>query len=262
MAILDPQAEHLPRRAGGAHRPSGTRINLRKLRPGHLEGHLKPFEYIKFGFDRESTFKGTIFRLPLRKVASQLSDRTFGPIDLNNLLQHFKATAASSFFFTNSLQTVTAIRRRAQGDTESLWSVSGIKAPVENDAQADIFGSIPVASTVCLKIESRNEDPRTENWRTLEVKFEEVVLPEHLREVLHTHELPSITLGLAAQVDKKNFGERQIFKGSLHSTLPLPIQLDLPVHLNAHFVIANDRRTVRYDVHQGCVHFIRLRSSC
>lgn len=133
---------------------------------------------------------------------------------------------------------MTAIRffHRQHRTPKLLWSVTASR-----DQPRQIRGCVDVA-TVTI---STSEPPQHEQWQTLSLAVDDVNLPPFISTLQEKYRLrlpPVVRLAASSSPESSH---------NLFSTLPLPISLDLPVHVSGSFVLASDRRSIRLDEYEN-----------
>jgi hypothetical protein len=176
-----------------------------------------------------------MFRLPLRRRKSPLSSLVPKVQDVLDLLgKSYRQQARRSFFFTN-IDRIEAFRRN-ESTNDTIWSYEA-KRSLEIEESYDVQNLSLISS-----------NPRTkEDWLIITASYSRLELPEELTcsDFITKHRIPEIlTLGLAANMGK-NIGVQS--KHRWFSTLPLPISNNFPLHVNASFILAEDRRSIRFD---------------
>lgn len=164
------------------------------------------------------------------KQASHLREQIVGP---------YRHEAKMSFLFTK-LDVITASYRDRSGKIEEIWSLTAHRN--ELPYSEGYYRSHRVI------IESRHgAKHKSVNWTVstaeLPLSDAEGPLGSDFSSAVEKHRLRSpILIGLAACTNVLR-GE----KHNLFTTLPLPMATKLPVHLTASFILAPDRRNIRFD---------------
>lgn len=160
-------------------------------------------------------------------------------MDLANTINRFYANASQSLFFTKSLAEITAMRRAADLRTTSIWSVSCAREKVFEGMQKEM-----IAIKVSLKLKAPDTAHIVaEHWLVTSTHADKDGFPTPLRTLFPLHHLPTPTFGLAVNLSANS----SIPNSRLFATLPLPISTSLPVHVHATWILAQDRRSIRYD---------------
>ncbi|KAG8947691.1 hypothetical protein FRC04_010535 [Tulasnella sp. 424] len=245
--FLDPSQQFLPRDRNA--RRSAALVPL-SLCMSRYPDQLKPLEGL-FGFSsKDGDYNGTLFRFPLRTAAqatkSKLLDKYFSAGDITRQINHFYAYARQSLFFTKSLDEISALCRTARHDSIPMWSVRSSRERISNDAQNQVL-----ASKLSLVLKASDANEISEDWLITKSEGAMEEFPENLRPVFSRHRLPTApTCGLALNLSAQS----SIPNSRLFSTLPLTVSTSLPVHIHATWILAQDRRSIRYDAADAASH--------
>ncbi|KDQ57943.1 hypothetical protein JAAARDRAFT_155600 [Jaapia argillacea MUCL 33604] len=222
--FLDPSRRHLR-----LFNQKGTAllVPLKKMRRSY-RGHLEALGGM-FDFSISNNYyNGTLFRLPLR-TASQAAESHMSTtsVSISRVLslvdEKYFEIARQSVLFTG-IEKITAQHRRVGRDLTFRWKVSAKR----RDTPEGLF---KVTTTHRLGIDE---------WY---VTTQSQDVPDEFRSLLETHGIPGkATVGLAARTSPSSDTRSKFF-----STLPLPIDTCLPVHLHATFILAQDRRSIRFE---------------
>lgn len=100
------------------------------------------------------------------------------------------------------------------------------------------------AVSMVLKMKApKSSDEITENWVVTRSNVAKTEFPSKLLASLSSHRLPTPAVGLAINLSMESSG----CDSRLFATLPLPVRTSLPVHIHATWILAQDRRSIRYD---------------
>lgn len=244
IAFLDPQETFLGQRGTKSPFPrSGIR--------GHSErGQLVPFENIE-GIDFRSTFNGSLFRIPLRRRRSDISNKVFTIEEVRNLFSDIKTTIRSEFLFLRNIETIEMsyiiphARIGAPFQIRSLWRADIIglndevrdqrRLPLDND-EIRIF-----QMRIRLIDSEQNNNELNDRW-IIAIGAQEN--PEDQEEYVEQHRL-CVLGGVAARLEtsvRQNF-----FAGRMHSFLSLDDYTYLPVHLSGTWALSSDRSRLLID---------------
>ncbi|KAJ7578039.1 hypothetical protein C8J56DRAFT_1170787 [Mycena floridula] len=225
LLILDPSGLHLPPRRG---KPRTALLRRIADIASHYPDQLSVFEDL-FGCSvRNGSYEGTLFRLPLRTTMS-ISEC------LNLVKQSAYSLAEDALFFTE-LRQIQAQRRPPKGVTRLLWSVALARSRARETMHRSGINSFYSRKLELLKTESGNE--KKEIWLIARLA---VPIPEQHKAQLKSG-TRNIAMNLAVQLEPE---ERR--SGHLFSSLRLPVETSFPVHINAPFALAPDRRSIRFD---------------
>ncbi|KAG8895827.1 hypothetical protein FRC00_006852, partial [Tulasnella sp. 408] len=172
-------------------------------------------------------------------TVSKLSKTHFSPVDITNKINRFYSYASQSLFFTKSLTEITAVRRTADLRIIPIWLARSTREAISQSVPSDID-----AANVLLTMKPpQSPDEIAEHWVVTRNEIAQEELPSRLQALFPLHRLPTPTFALAAHVSAKN----SLCNSRLFSTLPLPVSISLPVHIHATWILAQDRRSIRYD---------------
>lgn len=214
----------------------GVKIKLSRLKTYCLD-QLAPFEGL-WGYSRElEYYEGTIFRFPLRPatVHSRLRESKM-PLDYDvakSYMEQFLSEARISLLF---LRSVRSIDFKIFGDVHTQWSITSSGGRMNDDFSY---------RTVCTVTKGDGSDPNTrieDRWWT--AIQDTMGCPT---ELLHRYErtMKDAECGIAALVSSipaSKFSAAP--KARIFSSLPLPSQWGLPVHVHATFITYGDRNSI------------------
>ncbi|KAG9043185.1 hypothetical protein FS837_009920 [Tulasnella sp. UAMH 9824] len=188
-------------------------------------------------------FSETLFRFPLRTAdqaaESKLSATHFSPVDITNQIGRFYAFAKQSLFFPRSLRTITALRRTPDLRTIPFWSAGVTREPIPYGVPGDMD-----AVNILLELRGPHSSHEiTDHWIVTRNELAKKEFPVKLQALFPLHRLPTPTFGLAVNLSVQS----RPSSSRLFATLPLPVATSLPVHVHATWILAQDRRSIRYD---------------
>ncbi|KAG8923167.1 hypothetical protein FRC02_011322 [Tulasnella sp. 418] len=236
VVFMDPSKDYLPRKRVGSSRArrAGLRMSLKDCwgRYRDLFTSLKGIE----GFEPSNgNFNGTIFVIPLRPTSppnpSKLSSTPCLVSDIKDFIfPTFLDHVQKSFFFSQ-MEEIKASCRKSCEDSHLLWAVRAQRKLEEDGTNGFISQKIKLTVTDAarevvtdwLSISHQRHIPDGRGYDTLILR----------------HRLPNpITVSLAMQITRNPVP----FNHHMFATLPLPIQTDLPFHLDGRWVLSDDRR--------------------
>ncbi|PVF98749.1 hypothetical protein CPB86DRAFT_784385 [Serendipita vermifera] len=235
VLFLDPTRQSITR----DKRRASLRFTLKNIWR-HYPDHLAPLEG-NFGFSRDNAeyFDGTLFRLGLRSGGMGLQymilENAVDPLGIRTMLKDTFLHAAREALLFLRLQKVEAKVNSRYGD-EELWTVTS------NSSEENSEGGRRVSTMI-----DEGGSHEQELWYIVTSAFSRDKLPREFRGLIESNRIPStLRTGIAAHLSTgcPNPARRQQF---LYSTLRLPVPISLPVHLNAPFILAPDRRSIRFD---------------
>ena len=220
-------------------RMPGVKIELSRLK-STCPDQLAPFDGL-WGYSREREFyEGTIFRFPLRPstVHSRLRESKT-PLDYTaaqRYMEEFLDEARISLIF---LRNVRSIDFKVYGERHPRWSVKSSSKGLEYD-----FSDW----NVCTVTKGNGFDGGT----TIEDRWWTAIQDpaEFPIELLHRHKrtMKDVQCGMAALVSSTPAGkDAKLYaapKSRVFSSLPLPLQWDLPINVHATFITFGDRNSI------------------
>ncbi|KAF9923111.1 hypothetical protein FBU30_006781 [Linnemannia zychae] len=258
LVFFDPHTSNLPsnRDLNGNPIPQkGYRYDIRKLSREAMTDQLQP--YIgHFGCDMESTFKGTLFRIPLRIKESPLdTESSFGDGEWNttNIRKLFnrwvkdakigmlflKKVNEIEFYEDRSLiASVTRYDHKDDSITHHLSKSSQHHGGHTNIIDMKILDNSGISSNQSLQ-----------RW----LVYTENALPKHTPQSIQNDVLKnhwSTEYGVAIPITNQNLkpaapGEMKDRKqklGLLMAHLATPIETKLPFHIHGGFILTTNRR--------------------
>ncbi|KAI0313563.1 hypothetical protein OF83DRAFT_1175566 [Amylostereum chailletii] len=231
--IMDPSKSYLISRAS-------RKVKLQDMRR-LFPDQLAPLEGLHGFSSGQDHYQGTLFRLPLRSrtqaQCSQLTSAIADVTDVVNLLQSYQYQAHQSTLFV-PIEAVSASRRDATDDKiKYMWSLEAVRTTIPSRD--------PVSLRVLheeVQIITNDRKDKAEIWRKGMLRIHKSEVPSTYQAVLTKTLLPEeLSVGVAFIVSSLP-PTSQLF-----SHLPLPINTSLPAHIHASFILAEDRRSIRYD---------------
>ncbi|KAG0339354.1 hypothetical protein BG004_006859 [Podila humilis] len=238
MVIFDPRLAYLPKRqtmngmvADGAVRIDFLSTQLAQKFPGQVA----PYEN-QFDCDMTSHYKGTLFRLPLRRHLFEA--RSFGSAweldKVQEMIEKWVDGAKISMLFLKEIQTIRFI------DNDRVWSVQKKAEPLEQPSE-------DAASSEFYKLCITSSGPDTPSKHAAEwlVGIAEAFgkTTPVIREIASVNRwIPH--RGIALPLDSSKEESKTKFKGQVFSYLPTPISTEQPFHLHGVFALTSDRRNL------------------
>lgn len=188
----------------------------------------------------EHHFHGTIFRFPLRKTISKISDNLYDSERVGDLFESFIADAELSLLFLKNVTSVSLKHVTADGEVSTRLKVKSSAqghAALESNTESE-------TSTRFKVITQSSEDPKETEWLLTTCKMKKGSA-ENL-------DLLAEKLCFSPQVDLAfPCGEaRDCGESRLSCFLPLPNnqsnKTGLPVYVNACFGLTGNRREIKW----------------
>ncbi|RDL30678.1 Uncharacterized protein BP5553_10023 [Venustampulla echinocandica] len=246
LLILDPQQEVLPKNQIKGKRKPGVKLELSKLRDACCD-QLTPFEGLWAYTQGLDNYPGTIFRFPLRTGLTESKlYKGKGYLDDGKacrLMNNYFDEARISLLF---LRRVKSIDFGIYGKPDSRWSITRLP-PLDDDTKA--FSELVVCSFVKTMVDGIQIAGKDKWWVAIQDLLPAADrIPDISRRVMK-----NVECGLAALISSNCDMNDAIStpteppQSKMFSTLPLPISSDLPVHINATFLLTGDRQSIAVD---------------
>ncbi|KAG8985597.1 hypothetical protein FRB94_003557, partial [Tulasnella sp. JGI-2019a] len=215
--------------------------------------HVRPLDGLFEFSNLASHYKGTIFRLPLRTPqqaeTSKLSTTSYSVMEIQRLVKSkFYDQAEQSLFFSHIVK-ISAQQRNPGMEKLAMWSIHGTRQCNATEMAGDrLEGDQTESVEMRLETTVMNGPARVQNWLIYSTRTGPGGIPEEFQHLVHEHRLPSPSIGLAMRLTTKESGAQvHLSYSRLFATVPLPIETRLPVHIHATWILAGDRRTIRFD---------------
>ncbi|XP_038149243.1 sacsin-like [Cyprinodon tularosa] len=187
-------------------------------------------------------FPGTIFRLPLRNKASEISDNLYNSDKMVDLFDSFIADADLSLLFLKSVNSVSLVHISEDGTVNTRLEVKSSEPKEVALKQGDESDTEGLTRFKLVTLNS--EEQKETKWllTTCTMKKDKVPNLDVLAKKLSF--LPRVDL--AFPLDEQRDGSH----GRLSCFLPLPNnesnKTGLPVHVNACFGLTDNRRHIKW----------------
>nr|XP_033818277.1 sacsin-like [Geotrypetes seraphini] len=197
---------------------------------------------------RDNRFPGTLFRFPLRKMASEISDNLYTSERIQELFGSFSEDAGISLLFLRNVTKVSLKSVGQDGIVKNLLTVSTTIQDNETLVQTNPGSFAQILTSRCLKVISLQRSGRDDTecrWLVITSIVKEGSFPdlEDLAKKLSNR--PTVALAYPFTNEHGDTCE-----GRLSCFLPLPDKEEnrtgLPVHVNATFDLTDDRRSMKW----------------
>ncbi|RPD56795.1 hypothetical protein L226DRAFT_469097 [Lentinus tigrinus ALCF2SS1-7] len=212
--------------------------NIRRVYPGHLQ----LFDGL-FGFrleDSADSYQGTIIRLPLRtpKQAKQsaLSQRSLTSDDIRAMFTRYRSSASRSLLFIR----VSEVSALESGRAAPLWSTSA-----HRQSQRSVEGEPFDTQEVKLTDVDEWEHCQRSAWLVVRTTIPPDCY-QRWEPVITSNRVKNVSVALAGELVPRTRGYHAS-QAQFFASLPLPLRSSLPVHVHASFILADDRRNIRWD---------------
>ena len=260
LCFFDPTCRYIP--DIDAHCPGSRIINLQKFRrdfPDMLSGYLE-------GTLFENRETGTLFRLPLRLAASEISHHFKTPNELDDLLKEFETEVLDMLLFVKNVTKIT-ISNISSGQLVEEYTVDVSLSKENQKKRENLFRHLKTFSSAFERnktsvldlahardfYEMKVKDSKGEirSWCIVQqIGFESnVPIEVNVRDAYgngHIGLLPQggIAVLLHQQSETNQIENRN---GKAFCFLPLPIDTGLPVEVHGHFSLDHETRRTLWE---------------
>ncbi|CAL8309981.1 unnamed protein product [Boreogadus saida] len=249
LAVLDPHEKLFGQGHGGYQWSLADNKDQESLKT--FEDQFRPFQNIVEHLVQkqwtevleDQHFDGTLFRFPLRKEISKISDNLYNSDKVAKLFVSFIADAELCLLFLKNVQSVSLIHVMTDSSVNVMLEVTSSCS--EGAVLESRDGSIIKSSTNFKDITVTSEDrEETKNWllTTCCLKEGNVQKVDSLAEKLGF--LPQVDLAFPCGQNNDSGNSR------LSCFLPLPNneshKTGLPLYVNASFGLTNNRRDIKW----------------
>ena len=267
LCAFDPNCHYVP----GANPQEPGRMykktkELRNLFPDvfscYLEKHFQPFE------------DSTMFRFPLRTQQmakdSSLSTKPVTLQELKEMMEALKKELFEVLVFVNNVKKITLCDiDEDSGDILSKYSVEVVMSHEDEQKRHEFVNhllqtgkSTKQKRSVLLNTEVkkcsyiktlRDSYGKEEKWFVVQQFGFEKPVPPSIAYAYQNHDLGLIPRGgVACLLEKNSTSVTPLRKKKVFCFLPLPIETNLPVHINGHFALDHEaRRNLWWDETSG-----------
>jgi len=219
-------------------------------------------------------FQGTLFRLPLRTDdranKSEIRKQAFSENNVRELLQELIESGEGLLIFLKSVQEIRVyeIPAFSDGTRQEILAILTKNNEEVTEARQKILDSLPDSPDTLLKrcrdnqtallslsyrheIETiTNEKTTHSTWRVVSViRIDEGNELAEVIEAMHKSQEKVIPwAGAATRITASSTEENlKPFKGKVYCFLPLPLETELPIHLNGFFNLNSSRDNLSSD---------------
>ena len=201
----------------------------------------------------------TMFRFPLRREKNELNISKKPPPDMEKLIQTFQKEARKSLLFLNHVKKITLSKIHPNGEFEEIYQVETVIVSEDEKKRQDMAQKIRELSgtptveigweRVNYTVTIKENTKEVEKW--LIQKCIGSIITKKYGEIPDGCKLGLFPRGgLAARLwtHSSSSEKQQAFPGIMYCFLPLPENYtNLPVHVNGHFALDNNRRRLWTD---------------
>ena len=238
LFIFDPTLKHLGKAVKNPAQPGKKVKYLSKVIQQSKQ--MEPYKGL-FGFTGDTEYKGTLFRLPFRTTASELSNTCYSKSDstVKELLDSIRACGDGLLLFLQNVRRIT-VQRFSQGDSSPKVHFVLTKSIYK-------FNPSP-ANTSVVKVVSESAGGKEEsNWLVTQQRT--------------THETKPAVANVACTLtltNASNYTVNKNLKGEIFCFLPLSQYTGLPVHVSCNFAVINNRRGIWTSQESGSVQDVEV----
>ncbi|KAF6756631.1 hypothetical protein DFP72DRAFT_810196 [Ephemerocybe angulata] len=246
LAIFDPRCSF--------SRDGGVRLSLE-----HAGDHRSAFGSLYTDNLEQGRFNGTIVRLPLRTVPSEILENVVSPDDIKDLFKDFiEGELGVAMLFLRHLRSIKLIVADNKGE-HHLANCDIEKTSTIGDGVAGVRvhihcqgGSVVEKDWAILE----QHPPIEDAYNLLSKRMSEFLPEEELQKVLEAvlkkHKLrPDVGIAFPLSDSDAPPGKRD--NGFLFTFLRLPIETGFPVHIHGCFSLTTSRQNLRNPVDNGLV---------
>ena len=217
LYIFDPTLKHLKGVVKNVNQP-GKRVRYLKDFLSRTQ-QLAPYRDL-FGFNPSHSYNGTMFRLPFRKYASEISSTIYNESSINDLQNEFLKNGDSLLMFLNHVKKIRFWSLK-KGDAAPMQEISIEKTVNKNHVKIETF------------VRQRQTD--VNYW-----------MISCYREHISCNSIKQLGISSVACKVRYESGSYEVVpaEGSVFCFLPLSILTGLPVHINANFEVMRNRRGI------------------
>ena len=226
LHIFDPTLTCLYKEVNNLQRPGKKMKFTTKI--VSQSDQLNPYVGL-FGFERTSSFKGTLFRLPFRTCTSELSSKCYNEETITELIGEMKKCASKLLLFLQHVNHMT-FWRIDQGEVKPkvLFEIS--------KSSVSAMESLPRHTrllSIALLSPTQSSADTSEHW--LVAKMD--------RTIDSKRATASVACSLR-RVTSSTYSVIRDLEGEVFCFLPLSQHTGLPVHVSGNFAVKNNRQGI------------------
>ena len=219
--IFDPTLSYLKKEIKNPGQPGKKTTFTNKIISS--SDQLSPYDGL-FGFNR-SEYEGTMFRLPFRTHASELSGTCYTEATVQELISAIKESSTNLLLFLQHVRTIT-FHRIDPGQTTTQIVLKVTRA----EMSPSLSLSLPIGTVIQELSCTASADSKSCRWLVSQVK------EDHLQKYY--------TASVACPLSSSDYKVNSNFEGEIFCFLPLSQRTGLPVHVSSNFAVINNRRGI------------------
>ena len=220
LFIFDPTLRYLRKEIKNPAQPGKKTTFTNIIISG--SDQLSPYDGL-FGFNR-SEYEGTMFRLPFRTHASELSGTCYTEATVQELISAIKESSTNLLLFLQHVRTIT-FHRIDPGQTTPQGVLKVTREEVPSSSL-----SLPIGAEIRELSCTASADSKSCRWLVSQVK------EDHLQKYY--------TASVACPLGSSDYKVNSNFEGEIFCFLPLSQRTGLPVHVSSNFAVINNRRGI------------------
>ena len=227
FVVFDPTLQCLKEEIENKYNP-GIKLNYYKNCLLQVSNQLSPYVGIH-GFDCKKTFKGTLFRFPLRFRSSVISKSTWTEDGLLSMITSMKINAPKLLMFLNNVKKIS-FHRSHGNSVKKVFAVTASKTDLAQIGNSNL--------TSCqVKFSPQSNEYKDENWIIATINSHNLELTPNNKK----YGTASVSARLSTTDKNGQFCIEAVI-GECFCYLPLHIETGLPVHVSSNFAVTNNRR--------------------
>ena len=224
LYIFDPTLAHLGKEIKNPALP-GKKLQFTS-RIIQNSKQLDPYDDL-YQFNRTGSYSGTMFRLPFRTSASELSGKCYTEATALELLDDIYKCSESLILFLQHIQTITYQRiTNSERQPTTLFTVC------RKDFSFMHTIAQPGISTISIESE-KGSNAKSSKW----------LVSQHSTYSGDKYAVASIACELSSDSPKK-YSVNELLRGEVFCFLPLSQSTGLPAHVSCNFAVINNRRGI------------------
>ena len=248
ICIFDPTLKHLRKEVTNPLQPGKMVKFLSKVIQNSCQ--LSPYQDL-FGFRCSANFEGTIFRLPFRKIPSELSGMCYTKAHVNQLFDDIKQCGDKLLLFLQHVKKITIQQiEDGQNHPTLMYELSKCTSALFHNEQTYLTSKVSIhtkdltgSTTTCT------------DWLVADTNISSRCTPEGHWVIdspspSHSHSHSKQAVASVACLLSSSSGKSDVYtincdlNGEMFCFLPLSQTTGLPVHISCNFAVMNNRRGI------------------
>jgi sacsin len=225
LHIFDPTLTCLNKEVKNPQKP-GKKIKFTEKIISQSD-QLNPYVGL-FGFRKTASYKGTLFRLPFRTCASELSSKCYNEETIIELMCEMRKCASSLLLFLQHVEHVT-FWRVDHGESEPMVLFEITKSLVSS---MEFIPKHARLLSIALHIPTELSADTSEHW--LVAKKVQTINSERA----------TASVACSLRFVNSMYNVMRDLKGEIFCFLPLSLRTGLPVHISGNFAVMNNRQGI------------------